>query len=229
VRRIVVKLSGHIFDRDDLVLAYVEEIRRIVARNPDLNLIIVTGGGGAARRYVDLARKLTSNEAIADMVGILVSRLNAYLLISGLGDLVYPTPPDSIHQFLQALTSGKRVIVSGGLQPGQSTATVAVLLAEVSGSKEVVYCANIDAVYTDDPRRNPSAQKLTRVTASQLLDILRQTADIRAGTYQLVDQWALLIARRAGIKIYIVDGSKPELLSKVIESGEGYGTLIVPE
>ncbi len=229
MRRIVIKLSGHIFDREELVVEYIERLREILLADSSLSLVIVTGGGSTARRYVNLIRKLSSNESLADIVGIMCSRLNAYLLIGGLGDLAYPVVPENVQQFMQALASGKRAVVVGGLQPGQSTATVAVLLAELSGSRELIYCANVDAVYTDDPRKNPSAQRLSRVSVSELLEILKRSSDIRAGTYQLIDQWALLIAKRAGIRIYVVDGSKPDLLVKVVEKQEGYGTVIIPE
>ncbi len=228
MRRVVVKLSGHIFDREHLVISYIDKLREVVARDPELRLVVVTGGGGIARRYIDVARRLGASESIADMIGISVSRLNALLLISGLGELAYPLPPRDVEEFLSALASDKKIIVVGGLQPGQSTATVATLLAELSGSKDLIYCANIDAVYTEDPRRSPTAKKLEKVTISQLLDILRETADIKAGTYQLLDQWALLIAKRAGITIYVVDGSRPELLPSVIMERRGYGTVIVP-
>ena len=84
-------------------------------------------------------------------------------------------------------------------------------------------------MYTDDPRKNPNARKLEKITLSELEEILRRTSDIRAGTYQLIDQWAINIARRAGIRIYITDCRRPELVQEIVLRGTGYGTLVVPD
>ncbi|WP_243668626.1 hypothetical protein [Vulcanisaeta sp. JCM 16161] len=47
-------------------------------------------------------------------------------------------------------------MITGGFQPGQSTATVALLVSESLGIKRLIDCANIDAVYTSDPRVDPT-------------------------------------------------------------------------
>ncbi len=222
-----IKLSGRVFDNFELVKRYVSIFRTLLTAVPDLKLVIVTGGGEIARKYVSIIRELARNESLADIAGILVSRLNAQVLISGLEE-AYPKPPETVSEFLQAFST-YRVVVCGGLQPGQSTATVALLLAEVSRSRDVVFCSNVDAVYTDDPRKNPNARKLEKITLSELEEILRRTSDIRAGTYQLIDQWAINIARRAGIRIYITDCRRPELVQEIVLRGTGYGTLVVPD
>ncbi len=222
-----VKLSGRVFESPELVKRYVHVFKSLLTALPDLRLTVVTGGGEVARRYVNIVRELAENESAADIVGILASRLNAQVLISGLEE-AYPKPPETITEFLQAFST-HRVVVCGGLQPGQSTATVALLLAEVVKCRDVVFCSNIDAVYTDDPRKNPNATRLEKVTLTELENILRRTSDVRAGTYQLIDQWAINIARRARIRIYIVDCRRPELLQEIVLRGTGYGTVVVPD
>ncbi len=224
---LTLKLTGRVFDDHQVVRDYVKVIRHLTIAFPDVKLVVVTGGGEIARRYVSLVRDLSNNESLADIAGILASRLNAYVLISGIPE-AYPKPPETVQEFLQAL-SLHRIVISGGLQPGQSTATVAMLLAELSGSREVIFCSNVDAVYTDDPRKNPNATKLSEITITELENILRRTSDVKAGTYQLIDQWALNIARRAKIHIYILHYRDPWKILDIISSGKGYGTHIIPE
>ena len=111
-----IKLSGRVFDNFELVKRYVSIFRTLLTAVPDLKLVIVTGGGEIARKYVSIIRELARNESLADIAGILVSRLNAQVLISGLEE-AYPKPPETVSEFLQAFST-YRVVVCGGLQPG---------------------------------------------------------------------------------------------------------------
>ena len=49
----------------------------------------ITGDGGIARHYINLARNLGSDEASLDIMGIEVSRLNAKLLMVALKEMAY--------------------------------------------------------------------------------------------------------------------------------------------
>ena len=224
IREFVLKVSGHVFDSGDLVRRVVDAVRRLWG--PGHRMAIVVGGGSVARRYIELARSMGASESMADAVGIMASRLNAQLVISALGDIAYRRVPTSLDEIYEAWSIGK-VPVSGGLQPGQSTAAVAMLVAEHLGLENVIYCANVDAVYTSDPRRDPSARRLERVSASELYNILSSTG-FRAGTYELIDQWAIRLIQRSGLKVYIVDCSRPELIMDVAVELRGYGTLVTP-
>ncbi len=221
----VLKISGHVFDSDELIEEYAKTIKELITRG--VKLVIITGGGSIARKYVNIVRRLTSNEALADYVGIMVSRLNAYILATGLGDYAYRKIPTSIDEIEQAYSTGK-VVILGGLQPGQSTVTVAILIAEYLGIDKVIDCANIDAVYTDDPKINPEARRLEKISISELLQILSRT-NVKAGTYELIDTWALRIAKRSKITIYVVSAQEPRKILNIIFHNRDYGTVIIPD
>jgi len=227
VRKLLVKLSGHVFDQEDLVKRYVKVIRFILDVSPESKIVFVCGGGSIARRYVSILRDITHNEARSDMVGIMVSRLNALTLALSIEE-AYQGVPSNIEEFLKAYSTS-RVVFCGGLQPGQSTATVAMILAEITGTRDVVFASNIDAVYDKDPLKHKDAKRLEKVTLSELENILFRETDIRAGTYPLLDIWAINIARRARIKIFLYNCREPEKLIDIVLHGAGYGTLIVPD
>ena len=225
----VIKLSGHVFDYPELIKRYIDVINNVLSRNEKLRFVIVTGGGRNARYYVNIVRELSNNESLADLVGIQISRINAFTLLTGLLKYSYPKIPKNINEVLYAWYSGYRVIICGGFQPGQSTTTVALLVAECTGIRNVIDFANIDAVYTSDPRKDPNAKKLDMVRIRELIKILSKTSESRAGTYELVDLWALKIAERSRIKIYICHCQMPEKLPEIIFENKGYGTIILPD
>ncbi len=213
---LVVKLSGRIFDDESLVLKYSQIVKR---RSEKIG--IVTGGGEIARKYIAVARKGGASNTFQDLLGIYASRLNALLLISLL-DNVYPRVPTNIEEFLDAWRRYP-VVVTGGFQPGQSTATVAALVAEAVGSPVLLNAANIDAVYSDDPKKNPSAKRLPELTYDEFEKILRSS--YLPGGYELMDLWSLSILRRSCITTYVFDGRRPELL-EAIAKGENPGSKI---
>lgn len=218
---IAIKLTGRIFDDRALVKEYATILRSL-----DERAVIITGGGSTARTYIEVARELGAGNYTLDLIGIEASRLNAWLMIAGLGDEAYPKPAESLAELLAAL-SYKRKVVMGGLQPGQSTATVAALAAEAVGARALINCANIDGIYDDDPRRNPNARRIPVVKASELAAILRSNA--LPGTYELADLWSLEILKRSKIPMYVVDGRRPGLLLEILRGGSNPGSLVLPE
>lgn len=213
---LVIKLSGRIFDDEELVLRYAQIIK---ARKDKVG--VVAGGGEVARRYISAARWGGASNTFQDLLGIYASRLNALLLISLL-DNAYPRVPTNIEEFLEAWRT-HQVVVSGGFQPGQSTATVAALVAEAVGASALLNAANIDAVYSDDPRKNPDAKRIPELTYDEFEKILRSSS--LPGGYELMDVWSLSILRRNCITTYVFDGRRPELL-EAIAKGENPGSKI---
>jgi len=225
--KIVIKISGHVFDNEDLVYRYVKTLNFVIKALPNLSIVAVCGGGSIARRYVNIVRRCTGNESKCDLVGISVSRLNALTMALSVLDSC-PTIPRNIDELLE-LSSRYRVVFCGGFQPGQSTATVTMIIAESLGVRDVILFSNIDAVYDKDPRKYPDAKKLERVTLEELKSILSRDVEASAGTYPLLDVWAIEIAKRARLNIYLVDCKQPEKLIDILTRKSGYGTLIVPE
>ena len=222
-REFTLKISGHLFDNGDLLPKYVDLIRELWGSG--YRFAVVAGGGSLARRYIEIGRKMGINESLLDMLGISASRLNAQLLAAALSDIAYMPIPTSIDDVLRAWATG-RLVITGGFQPGQSTATVALLVSEVLGIKKLIDCANVDAVYTSDPRVDPSARRLDRVSVGELMAMLRSRTV--AGTYDLLDPWALSIAQRGGVTIYVVGCGNLDSLRRLITEGVGAGTVITP-
>jgi uridylate kinase len=195
--RVVIKLSGSIFSQDlhnSSIKEYAEMFSHISKK---VQPIVIAGGGKIARLYINLARSLGSDEATLDIMGIEVSRLNARLLITALDGLAYLQVPTDLENVAIAVQSGKIVIV-GGLHPGQSTNATSALIAEKIKASKFLNATDVDGIYDTDPNTNRNAKLFKEVTIEQCLKILQRGSSM-AGTYDLMDIVALKVIERSNI------------------------------
>ncbi|RLG81052.1 MAG: UMP kinase [Thermoprotei archaeon] len=219
---IVIKLTGKVFEELKLLARYIGDLEKL-AKNG--KYVVVTGGGGIARKYISMAKELgVKSNYWLDHIGIQASRLNALLLISALYPYAYPKVVETLEEAVNAITN-YNLVVMGGLIPGQSTVAVAVEVAEAVGADTLVDIAAIDYVYDKDPKVYRDAQRLYTINASELAMLLEQKK--LPGEYALIDTRALELAIRSRIKIYVTYYKVPENLIKALR-GENPGTIIYP-
>jgi uridylate kinase len=219
----VVKVGGFAFpseSRKDLVSDYVQMFRELVGEH---HILVVAGGGDIARVYIRAARKLGVPESLCDHLGILVSRVNARLLVDGLGEYAFPEVPVNIDELKHYFASGK-IVAMGGLTPGHSTNAVAAIAAETIDADLFINATDVDGVYTADPSKDKNAQKLDEVSIARLQEILSKV-EISAGAYELMDPLAVRIIHRSKIPTVILDGRTPANIVKALQ-GEKLGTKL---
>ena len=222
----VIKLTGSIFPsklKIDRISKYVELFKEL--NNEGHKIVIVAGGGEQARKYIDAARRMGASEVSCDLIGINVARLNARLIIAGLGEDAYSEPPLDIIELRKAFESGK-IVVLGGLQPGQSTNAVGIISAEAIEADLFINTTDVEGVFSEDPKKKHDAKLLHQISADEILRI-SLSYRVDAGSYKLFDPVAAKMVKRSGIPTRIIDGRNPENIRRVVY-GEDLGTLIVP-
>ncbi|MCD6261318.1 MAG: UMP kinase [Thaumarchaeota archaeon] len=222
---IVVKIGGHLIStRDGINIDLFKRYSKLFSEIYDGGRwCIVVGGGEEARRYVKAARALGINESICDLIAVKVTRINALLLASLLGERAIQKIPESLEELIQYSSRG-RIVVMGGLQPGQSTIAVSALAAEAINADKLIVATDVDGIYTDDPKLNPDARLLEEVTLSQLMEIVEKISH-KAGEYKLIDMVAYKVLSRSHIQTIYLNGMDPENVRRAI-MGERVGTLI---
>ena len=223
--KVVIKLSGSVFSQDlhnNSIKEYAEMFGHISKK---VRPIIVAGGGKIARLYINLARSLGSDEATLDIMGIEVSRLNARLLIAALDDLAYLQVPTDLEHVAMAVQSGKIVVV-GGLHPGQSTNATSALIAEKIKASKFLNATDVDGIYDTDPNTNKNAKLLKEVTIEQCLKLLQRGSSM-AGTYDLMDIVALKVIERSNIATRVLR-SDVSNIKNAINGKHWIGTEIEP-
>jgi len=161
-----------------------------------------------------VARSTGCNDVECDYIGIDITRLNAKLLISALGDAAYPQPPHDYVEAREALPSGK-IIVMGGVIPGQTTDAVAAILAEYLRADLFVIATAVDGVYTADPKQYPDATKYDTMSPKELVRIV-MTIEMKAGSKSPVDPLAAKIIERCNIETIVMDGTSAQDVLQVI-------------
>ncbi len=220
---LVVSIGGSVLTSNldpERIRKYASSIKTL---SKEHTTYIVVGGGRIARDYITAARDLGANEVECDIIGIDMTRINAKLLIAAIGNSAYPVPLTSYQDARNAALSGK-VVVMGGLIPGQTTDAVSAVLAEYVGADLLINATSVDGVYTADPNIDSKAEKISSMTPSQLVDIVIKT-DMSAGSNSPLDPLAAKIIQRCGIKTIVVDGREPGNINEAA-AGRHNGTLI---
>lgn len=188
----------------------------------DVQIAVVCGGGKTARYYADIAKDLGGDTYAQDIVGIGATRLNAQLLALALGDMPDTVPSDP-EEVARASAPGK-IVVMGGTVPGHTTDAVSAMVAKAIGADRIVNATSVDGVYTDDPRKNPDAKKITDMTIAELGDIVYK--EHGASRSSVFDPLGIRIAKENRIDILIVDGRNLDELRNAIVGEPIDGTFV---
>lgn len=220
---LVIKLSGSVFNFKTTSKSLKEYAQVLLDIQTKVQPVVVSGGGIIARHYVNLARSLGSDESSLDEMGIEISRLNAMLLSAALGDFVYPVIPSNLEEISIACQSGK-IVVSGGLHPGQSTNATAALICEKIKADRFLNATDVDGIYDSDPKKNAKAKMFKEITIKKCLDLLNNEST-QAGNYELMDIVAMKVIERSKIPTYVIK-SDPKVIRNLIMKNRQTGTKI---
>jgi uridylate kinase len=215
--KIVLRIGGSVLVPSEIDTPFLRMVVKEIGKmQTHHDLYIVVGGGKTARKYIQAAREFEPSDTILDELGILSSRLNALLLSTCLpeGELV-----QNFHEVLHA----RGLPVLGGTTPGQTTDTVAALLAELVQADMLIKVSNVDGIYTADPHRDPTAQKLPTMDFKDLKKLLER--DFKAGISSIIDPVAAEIISKNRLKVIVIGKGDMTDVLKVV-SGDHSGTTI---
>ncbi len=222
---VVVSVGGSLIVPDAVDTDFLKSLRALVLRKvkEGLSFYIIAGGGKLARRYQEAAREARGELSAedADWMGIHATRLNAWLVRS----LFLDEAPDRIVKNPERAVNTKYpVIIGGGFRPGNSTDLAAVAAAKKIGAKKVVNLSNIDYVYTADPRKDPNATKIERISWADFRKLI--PAEWDPGLSSPFDPIAAKEAEAAGIEVVIMNGAKLEELDNYLSGKPFIGTVV---
>lgn len=226
----MLKLSGEFLTNSGFGIqpeptkALAEEIAR--AHGTGVQLSVVVGAGNlwrGARQGVGMDR------ATADYIGMLATIMNSLALQDALESLGVPTrvqtaltisqvaEPYIRRRALRHLEKGRVVIFGGGTgNPFFTTDTTAALRGLEVGAEVVLMAKNkVDGVYSDDPLKNPLAQRYDTLS---YMDVLNQGLGV-------MDATAISLCMEKELPIVVFDIFQPGNLVRIIQ-GQPVGTLI---
>jgi len=223
--KVVVSLGGSVIVPDDNDDAFLKRFSEMISALCDrYQIYLVCGGGKIARYYIKVGRSLGIPESDLDEMGILSTRINATLVAYSLGDRSVRKVPTDILEAHRLEKKGK-VVVMGGTVPGHTTDAVSAMLAKEVKAARIINGTSIDAAYTADPRKDPRAERLSKITHQQLYELVNVGLH-GAGPSNVFDRLGAQIARDSHIDIRIVDGRDLQEMRAAIEGKAIKGTVV---
>jgi uridylate kinase len=222
---VVISVGGSILTQGKDDITFIRKLAKVlIGKTANHKLYVVTGGGRVAREYIRIGRELGASETYLDEIGIEVTRLNARLLITALGDHAYHVPAKTIEE---ALHAGKthQIVVMGGLHPGFTTDAVSAMIAERVNAARLVNATSVAGVFTSDPKKDPRAKMLKKMTFDELIEIVDKS-EHEAGPNIVFDPLAAKIVKRSGIRTLVCDGRNLPVLMSAIDNKDFTGTTI---
>ena len=223
----VISLGGSIIVPDAVDVAFLarfdQAIRAYLAQDEERKLILVCGGGAPARVYQQAMKTLnehTPGEAL-DWLGIKATHLNAQLVKTLFGELA---PNEVVTDPTAPYAFEGRILIAAGWKPGFSTDTDAVYLAERFGSKLIINLSNTAQVYTADPKKDPDAKPLVKVSWKEYRKMIGD--EWTSGRSTPFDPIASAKAQELGMSVVCADGRKIENTIAILEGKEFFGTTI---
>src|SRR6476661_9838564 len=228
----MVKIGGQsIFDRGrTAVYPLLDEIAANLSRH---KMILGTGAGTRARHIYSLAIGLGLPTGVLTVLGTAVAWQNAQMLHYLLAQHGIPfIEPEGFGTLPHYLMERGAVVCQGmppyklwepnppiGRIPPQRTDTGCFLVAEVYGARKMIYVKDEDGLYTADPKKDPSAEFIPRISVHDLL--ARDLEDL------IVERAVLeFMARARHVReIQFINGLKPGQLTAAL-NGEPVGTII---
>jgi uridylate kinase len=195
-------------------------------RDLEVEVAIVLGAGNIWRGRDGLEHGM--DRATADHMGMLATVMNALALADALERMGVTTRVQTAIEMrafaepyirlraVRHLEKGRVVIIGGGTgNPYFTTDTAAALRAVEIDADLLVKATKVDGVYSEDPHKNPDAERFDRLTYMQALEM-------RVG---VMDATAISLCMENDLPILVLNLWQPRSLERAMQ-GDEIGTLI---
>ena len=232
MKRVLIKLSGEALSRGTGEIydnAFVDEVAlevsRLVKEGFEIALVIGAGNIWRGRQGGDMDR------TDADRMGMLATVINAICMKDAIkrqgtdavamsSVAMYPMAETYSAEVARSyLESGKVVVLGCGLGiPFLSTDTTGAVRSAELGADALFMAKNVDYIYTADPDKDPTAKKLEKVKASEVLAMNLKALDATATAFCL----------STGMPIYVFGLKDASDIGRAVK-GEKQGTVVTPD
>jgi uridylate kinase len=119
----------------------------------------------------------------------------------------------------------KPILICAAEEPGHSSDVDAVKIAKRIGTNILYRLTNVDAIYTSDPKSNPDAQPIHKLTWDKYFEVLGINEFTPGGHYP-VDPVASKMSNEADLIFYLMDGENLENFSRSLRGEDFKGSII---
>lgn len=228
----IMKIGGQsICDRG--VKALPEILREIVRNRKDHKMVLTTGGGTRSRHIYTIGLEMGMPTGVIAKFGSMVSEQNALMIATLLSpwggvqishsDIVkLPTYfAENIIPVMHGMPPYDYFAIKPkvGRIPIHRTDVGLVILADLVGSRTVLFIKDENGLYSEDPKKNPDARFIPEIGAQDLLDSGQDDLVIERPCLEIIQNSEVLE------KIQVINGMVPGNITKAL-NGEHVGTYI---
>ena len=228
----IMKIGGQsICDRG--VKALPPILKEIVRIRQDHKLLITTGGGTRSRHIYTIGLEMGMPTGVIAKFGSMVSEQNALMIATLLSpwggikishsDIVkLPTYfAENIIPVMHGMPPYDYFAIKPkvGRIPIHRTDVGLVILADLIGSRTILFVKDEDGLYTDDPKKNPDAKFIPEIGAQDLLDLEQDDLVIERPCLEIIQNSEVIE------KVQIINGLVEGNITRAL-NGEHVGTYI---
>ncbi len=203
-KTVVISLGGSVIIPDQIDFQFLEKFKKILQKHyKNWKFVVVCGGGGIARRYIEALVKEGANEHNISEAGMRATRMNAMFLMQFFGKEVNAHLPKDMHEVKNNLSKNNAVIC-GALRyaPDETSDGTAAKLANFLKT-EFINITNVDGLYTKDPKKHKDA-KFIPYESWKDFDKRLSKMKFTPGQHFILDQQAAKIIKEHKIKTLIL-------------------------
>ena len=203
---------------------YANEIQKV--KELGIEISIVIGGGNIFRGVQAVSSGI--DRVQGDYMGMLATVINGMALqsvleqnglftrlMSGI-NMEQVCEPFIRRRAIRHLEKGRIVIFGAGIgNPYFTTDSTASLRAIEIEADVVLKGTRVDGVYSDDPEKNPEAERFTNITFQEVYE----------KGLNVMDMTAFTLCQENNLPIIVFDMNRPGNLNKIV-TGDNVGTLI---
>jgi molybdenum storage protein len=228
----IMKIGGQsICDRGVKALPAI--LREIVRNRQEHKLLITTGGGTRSRHIYTIGLEMGMPTGVIAKFGSMVSEQNALMIATLLSpwggikishsDIVkLPTYfAENIIPVMHGMPPYDYFAIKPkvGRIPIHRTDVGLVILADLIGSRTILFVKDENGLYTDDPKKNPSAKFIPEIGAQDLLNLEQDDLVIERPCLEIIQNSEVIE------KVQIINGLIEGNITRAL-NGEHVGTYI---
>lgn len=230
-KRILLKMGGEALSGPDgfgIDPTKAEEVAQNVKAVYDLGVevALVIGGGNLWRGSAGIERGM--EHATADHMGMIATIMNALALQDAFERAGIPTRVQTSIEMrsvaepyirlraVRHLEKGRVVIFGGGTgNPYFTTDSAGALRAMEIGADILIKATKVDAIYDDDPKKNPNAHRFDKISYIDFLNL----------RLRVMDSTAVSLCMENDMPIVVLNFWQPDSIKKLV-LGEDVGTMV---
>ena len=226
------KIGGQsICDRG--VKALPDILKEIVANRADHKMLITTGGGTRSRHIYTIGLEMGMPTGVIAKFGSMISEQNALMIATLLSPWGGVKIAHSDIVKLPTYFSENIIPVMHGMPPYDyfaikpkvgripihRTDVGLVILADLIGSKTVLFIKDENGLYSNDPKKDPDAEFIAEIGAADLLALDQDDLVIERPCLEIIQNSEVIE------NVQVINGMVPGNITRAL-NGEHVGTII---